>query len=73
MPTVLRIGSDRFFFCANEQGEPHHIRVQHAVMLTKFWLNPVALARSTGFSAQDLSLAAELGRSQSITFRGAME
>ncbi len=55
MPTVLRIGPYRFFFYANENGEPHHIHVQHDRMLAKFWLKPVSLARSTGFSPQDLS------------------
>ena len=55
MPTVLRIGPYRFFFYANENGEPHHIHVQQDQMLEKFWLKPVLLSRSTGFSPQDLS------------------
>ena len=54
MPTVLRIGPYRFFFYANETGEPHRIHVQQDRMLPKFWLKPVALAGSTGFSPQDL-------------------
>lgn len=55
MPTVLRIGSYRFFFYANENGEPHHIHVQRERMLAKFWLKPVSLASSSGFPAQELS------------------
>ena len=55
MPTILRIGAHRFFFYANENGEPHHIHVQRDRMLAKFWLKPVSLAGSTGFSAQDLN------------------
>jgi hypothetical protein len=55
MPTVLRIGPYRFFFYANESGEPHHIHVQHERMLAKFWLTPVSIARSNGFSPQDLN------------------
>lgn len=55
MPTVLRIGPYRFFFYANENGEPRHIHVQHDRKLAKFWLKPVSLARSVGFSPQDLS------------------
>ena len=55
MPTVLRIGGYRFFFYANENGEPHHIHVQRERMLAKFWLRPVSLAGSSGFAAQDLN------------------
>lgn len=55
MPTVLRIGGYRFFFYANENGEPHHIHVQRERMLAKFWLKPVSLADSTGFAAQELN------------------
>ncbi len=54
MPTILRIGPFRFFFYSNEQGEPPHIHIQHDRMLAKFWLQPVALASSTRFSAKEL-------------------
>ena len=55
MPTVLRIGSFRFFFYSNENGEPHHIHIQRESSLAKFWLKPVALASSTGFAAHELN------------------
>ncbi len=55
MPTVLRIGSYRFFFYSNENGEPHHIHIQRESSLAKFWLKPVALASSTGFAAHELN------------------
>ncbi len=55
MPTVLKIGSYRFFFYANENGEPAHIHIQQERALAKFWLKPVSYARSTGFSGQQLS------------------
>ncbi len=54
MPTVLRIGPYRFFFYSNENGEPAHIHIQRERMLAKYWLNPVALARSTRFPAKEL-------------------
>lgn len=54
MPTILRIGSFRFFFYSNEMGEPAHIHIQRDNMLAKFWLNPVSLARSTRFSPKEL-------------------
>jgi hypothetical protein len=53
-PTVLRIGPYRLFFFSNEAGEPPHIHVQREGMLAKFWLDPVSLARSTGFSSHEL-------------------
>ena len=53
-PTVMRSGPYRFFFFSNEAGEAAHIHVQRERMLAKFWLQPVRLARSTGFSAREL-------------------
>jgi hypothetical protein len=51
---VLRIGGYRFFFYANENNEPLHIHVQRERMLAKFWLQPIALAGSSGFVAHEL-------------------
>lgn len=54
MPTVLRVAGYRFFFYANESGEPRHVHVQRERMLAKIWLQPVVLASSTGFAAHEL-------------------
>ena len=54
MPTVLRIGSFRFFFYSNEDGEPAHNHIQRDRMLAKFWLIPVTLASSTRFPPREL-------------------
>lgn len=54
MPTVLRIGAYRLCFYANENDDPVHIHVQRERMLAKFWLRPVTLASSSGFSAHEL-------------------
>lgn len=54
MPTVLRVGPYRFFFYSNEGREPPHIHVQRDRALAKFWLDPVSLAKSTGFSSNEL-------------------
>jgi hypothetical protein len=54
-PTVGRIGPYRFFFYANELEEPPHIHVRRDRSLAKFWLEPVALARSKRFSAHELA------------------
>ena len=55
MPTVLRIGAYRFFFYSNEWQEPVHIHVQADNRVAKFWLQPVNLASSIGFSAKELN------------------
>lgn len=54
MPTVTRIGAYRFFFFSNEGTEPPHIHVEREDALAKFWLEPVTLARVTGFRAAEL-------------------
>lgn len=68
MPTILRIGPYRFFFYSNENNEPPHIHVQRERALAKFWLEPVALASSAGFSAQELTRLSRLVRENATTF-----
>ena len=55
MPTVLKIGKFRFFFFSNEGSEPMHIHVESNEKYAKFWLDPVQLARSIGYSAKELN------------------
>lgn len=55
MPTVLRQAGYRFFFFSNEGNEPPHIHVERGEAYAKFWLQPVSLARSRGFPAQELT------------------
>ena len=55
MPTVLRIDGHRFFFFSNEGNEPKHIHVENAEAYAKFWLDPVELARSGGFTSRQLT------------------
>lgn len=54
MPTILRIGPYRLFFFSNESGEPAHIHIQRESKLAKYWLKPVVLAKSVGFSSSEL-------------------
>ena len=54
MPTVARAGPYRFFFFSNEGFEPAHIHVQRERAVAKFWLEPVALASSSGFPGHEL-------------------
>lgn len=54
MPTILRIGSYRFFFYAGDKSEPEHIHVERDDSSAKYWLTPVRLERSRGFSSAEL-------------------
>jgi hypothetical protein len=55
LPTVLRIEGYRFFFFSNEGGEPPHIHVESGDKYAKFWIQPVKLARTSGFNAPELN------------------
>lgn len=59
MPTVLRVGSYRFFFVSLDRSEPPHIHVRRDNMVAKFWLDPVVLERTGGFSRTELKTIAE--------------
>ncbi len=54
MPTVVRIGSYRFFFYAGDRDEPRHIHVEREIAVSKFWLVPVRLQHSNGFGRSEL-------------------
>jgi len=50
VPTVLRRGPSRFFFYAADRHDPRRVHVEREAMRAKFWLDPVRLAESGGFS-----------------------
>ncbi len=54
MPTILRLGAYRLYFYSHEPNEPPHIHIDRDRLSTKFWLEPVSLARNLGFSAKEL-------------------
>ena len=54
MPTILRIGPFRFFFYAGDRTEDPHIHVESENKIAKFWLDPIRLQNSRGFSRIDL-------------------
>jgi hypothetical protein len=60
MPTVLRVGPFRFFFYAGDGGEPPHVHVERDDCEAKFWLDPVRLERSRGFSRKEINRIREL-------------
>lgn len=50
MPTALKAGPYRFFFYAGDREEPLHIHVERDDKIAKFWLDPIRLQSSGGFS-----------------------
>jgi len=54
MPTVIRTGPYRIYFYSHEPNEPPHAHIDREDQSSKFWLQPVALARNLGFSAKEL-------------------
>jgi hypothetical protein len=55
MPTVLEVGPYRFFFYAGDKDEPPHIHVEREDKIAKFWLDPVRLRSSGGFSRGEVT------------------
>lgn len=55
MPTVLRVGSYRFFYYASDRDEPQHIHVERGDKIAKFWLDPIRLKSSGGFNRVEIS------------------
>lgn len=62
MPTVLRRDGHRFYFYSHEPNEPPHVHVDKGGASAKIWLEPVAIARSSGYSAGELAVVARLVR-----------
>jgi hypothetical protein len=60
MPTVLRSGPYRFFFYAGDRDEPPHIHIERDNHKARFWLNPVRLQNSGGFSRTEINRVQKL-------------
>lgn len=60
MPTVATLGPYRLFFYSADRAEPVHVHIEREDKAAKYWLDPVRLARSGGFSSK------ELGRIESL-------
>ena len=55
MPTVLRLNGYRFYFYSHEPNEPPHVHVDKGGATLKAWLDPVALARTSGFRPREIN------------------
>lgn len=71
MPTVFRAGSYRFFFYASDRDEPVHVHVEREGHVAKFWLDPVRLQESGGFSRSELNRVQRLIHTNQHRFREA--
>jgi hypothetical protein len=54
MPTVLRSGPYRFLFYSADGVEPPHVHVVRDENRAKFWLDPVRLHSSGGFTRLEI-------------------
>ena len=56
MPRIKGIpGPYRVFFTSFDCNKPAHVHVEREHATCKFWLEPIELARSHGFSARELN------------------
>ncbi|MFN7037242.1 MAG: DUF4160 domain-containing protein [Bellilinea sp.] len=53
-PTILTIGSFRFFFYSGDNQEPPHVHVERDACTAKIWLAPVRLQHNKGFRAHEI-------------------
>jgi hypothetical protein len=60
MPTVLRVNNYRFFFYSFDRVEPYHIHVESDDSYAKYWLSPVRLSKSVGYSIKELKIIHEI-------------
>jgi hypothetical protein len=60
MPTAFRRGPFRFFFYAGDRSEPPHVHVERDENTAKFWLDPVMLHTSGGFSRKEINRITKL-------------
>ena len=70
-PTILKVGSFRFFFNSREEPRPHvHIATPDGV--AKFWLEPIiALASYYGLSKKELSRMEAIVKEKEDEFKSA--
>ncbi len=69
MPTVMRIGPYRLFFYASDRDELPHVHVERDDKVAKFWLDPVRLQKSGGFSCSEISKIHKIIEENSIELK----
>ncbi len=71
MPTILKNGPYRFFFYAGDKDEPRHIHVERDDKIAKFWLEPIRMHSSGGFSRAEIGRIQEIIEEHHVRFREA--
>jgi hypothetical protein len=66
MPEVFRTRGYVFRFYSNERNEPPHIHVFRADAEAKFWLLPVRLEYSYGYTSRQLRFVEEIIRERHV-------
>jgi hypothetical protein len=56
VPTVLRSGPYRVFFYSADGAEPPHVHIERDESTAKFWLDPLRLDKSDGFSRKEIGV-----------------
>lgn len=54
MPTIPRDSPYRLFFYAGDRNEPMHVHIERDDKVAKFWLEPIRLHTSGGFSREEI-------------------
>ena len=67
MPTVCYDGPYRLFFYSSDGEKPD---VERDQSMAKFWLDPVVLARSSGFSRSELRIVESVEKAWYEFFAG---
>jgi hypothetical protein len=73
MPTVLRSGPYRFFFFASDRDEPMHVHIERDDRIAKFWLDPIRLQSSGGFSRIEIARIERLLRDHRVALMEAWD
>jgi hypothetical protein len=55
MPTIFRFDGHRFYFYSHEPNEPPHVHIDKGGLSMKVWLDPVSLAKNTGFRRSEIN------------------
>lgn len=55
IPTIFRLDGYRFYFYSHEPNEPPHVHVDKGGSSMKVWLDPVDLAKNTGFRRSEIN------------------
>ena len=73
MPTILRVEGYRLYFYSHEPGEPPHVHIDKGSATAQVWLHDASVARSSGFTAQELGKLQRLGRGEQVVLKGAWD